>query len=200
MSTENNELRYEDAAEPALVSTPDGTVITQGWISKLSRQLYTGHNAEHHARYHDATDFPCECGLRRAEKHYTICKVCRDKAIDAKWADLLAKAIDWDGKTPLCDYDGDNYLFDENQVQDHIDNHIAEGGTVETLRLVLCEPDNGSQFEMAEFLCDSLPEDGDLDDAEINKVVNDWIDAHAPFSWRPTSKAINPKSLSALFT
>jgi hypothetical protein len=93
--------------------------------------------------------------------------------------------------------EGDRYYFDADAVLEMIEDHIAEGGTLEDIRLVVCEPSTPRHFEMADFLGDDLPEDFDAgkDFAEIDEVVNDWIRARTPFSWHPGKKAVSVDSL-----
>ena len=66
---------------------------------------------------------------------------------------------------------------------------------LDNLWLTSCHPNNGRDFEMTEYLCDELGEDGSIDDEEINKTVNDWIMAHAPFSWGMTGERLSIESV-----
>lgn len=192
-------LRYEDAAIPVTMHGPTGEQIATGWLSARTKHFYQN---EHAARYHDATEFPCACGGRNTERGYVCCKSCREKSDADKWDEAYAKAIDWDGKTPLATWDDDQFFWDSDGVACYLDSFIAGGGKFEDVRLVLCTPDNGREFEMTEFLSDCLPDDdhggGDLDTDEIDKTVNDWIASHSPFSWWPSKKPVKIESLREL--
>jgi hypothetical protein len=179
-------IRYEDAAELR--------AGLSGWCCKRCGR-YWGAD-EHMARWCCATELPCkECGGRNPNKGYTCCGACRRRRDDERWAKL--ERVDWDGESPLCEYDGDRCYFDADAVLEMIEDRIAEGGTLEDIRLVVCEPSTPRHFEMADFLGDDLPEDFDAgkDFAEIDEVVNDWIRARTPFSWHPGKKAVSVDSL-----
>jgi hypothetical protein len=176
-------IRYEDAAEYR--------TGLEGWVCRTCRRYWGAE--EHIARRCCATELPCpECGGRNPEKGYTVCRDCRRKHDDARWAAL--ERVEWDGATPLCRWDGDRYY-----VAELVNETLADGGRVEDLRLVLCEPDEPRCLEMAEFQQDHLPADfdagGEFD--EIDKLVNDWIEAHMPRVWLPTNRAIAAESLKA---
>jgi hypothetical protein len=182
-------IRYEDAAEYR--------TDVAGWVCRVCGQYCgTGGIAEHAARRHCATDLPCpECGGRRSDKGYTRCLECVRKHDDARWAAL--ERVEWDGVTPLCEWRGDRYYFDEDEVAGLVAGTLADGGSVADIRLVLCGPDEPRRFEMAEFLADQLP--GDFEPgpafAGIDGVVNGWIAANLTRLWVPTDRAISAGSL-----
>lgn len=184
-TTGKKEIRYEDAAEMR-------TGIS-GWCCKTCNRFWG--DDEHMARYCCATSQPCECGGRITPRSYTICDACRKKKRDARWEAL--EKVDWDGETPLCEWDGDRYYFDEDSVRDAVAEHLHGGGRVEDFRLAMCRPVEPRAFEMAEFLSDSLPEDFDTDGEfdEIDGVVNDWIRARGVLAWEPTGEAVKASSL-----
>lgn len=183
MTTTKPIIRYEDNAEQATVT---------GWCCKTCRRFWS--KDEHMARYCCATETACACGNRIDSRSWTACDSCRAKKRAKDWTAL--PRVDWDGTTPVCEYDGDRYYFDADAIAQAIGEHLDLGWPLDTFRVVLCEPNNGSHFEMADFLADDLPEDYDAPDSEeIDKAVNAWIAAHAPFSWTPTNKAISVESL-----
>jgi hypothetical protein len=183
-------IRYEDAAELRTGKT--------GWCCKTCGRSY-GDN-EHLARWCHSTDLPCECGGRNANKYYTCCDACREKAKDAAWLKSLESAVEWDGKTPLYSETKDRYYFDAESIHADLDLNDDQEPDVEAvakLRLILCEPNNGRYFDMDDYLCDDLGEDIELDCEDINRVVNDWIKAHAPFSWTGSGAAVTAESVLA---
>lgn len=176
-------IRYEDAAEKVTLLDENGMTVGTAWISKHRRFISF---SEFDARIFNCNDRPCStCGARMLDRGW--CEPCRQKRIADKWDEMQLDAIDWDGKTPLNVYDTDKYLWNADDVSDYIEEHGEDA------RLVLCEPDNGRHFEMSEYLCDSLPEDGDIDDQEINDIVNKWIAGHAPYSWWPSDIPVRVK-------
>jgi hypothetical protein len=182
-------IRYEDAAEYR--------TNIEGWCCKTCRRFWAAD--ERMARWCCATELPCpECGGRNANKSYTCCAACLRRYEDERWAKL--ERADWDGETPLCEWRGDRYYFDAEEVAERIVDHMGEGGTIGDIRLVVCVAAEPSTFEMAEFLVDELPEDfvPGPDYGEIDKVVNDWIEAQSPLSWLPGDKAVSVASLEAI--
>lgn len=164
------EIRYEDSAE---------VVIVPGWACKICHRHWG--KDEHMARYCCSTSQPCECGKRK-EKAWTHCKDCRDKKDRERWE--AKPVIDWDGAFPIGEWDSDKYFFNEDDLRDYLDDCSCD---IADLRFVTCEPNSGREFVMSEFLQDELCEDQELDEDEINKVVNDWIEKNAPFSWSMTT-------------
>jgi hypothetical protein len=183
------QVRFEDAAEYKSSGI-------SGWVCKTCRRYWA--DDERMAKWCCATDLPCECGGRNTEKHYTHCKDCRRKRDDERWSNL--ERVEWDGETPLCGWQDDRFYFDEDELTDHIGEHLEDGSKLEDVRLVLCKPTKPRHFEMAEFLSDTLPQDYDPGPAfdEIDRIVNDWIKARMPLSWEPTNKAISAESLRYL--
>ncbi len=103
--------------------------------------------------------------------------------------------VEWDGKYPIADWARDAYFWGEDDLIEHIHEIAEEYGdttadVLDEMWLTTCIPNNGRHFEMAEYLCDELPEDGTLDDEDINRTVNEWIDNHAPFSWNMSGKRL----------
>ena len=193
--TEKPIIRYEDNAESVTITYADGATA-KGWACKTCHVFHgIGEGGEHMARWCHATDCPCECGGRR-ERRYSICDTCRAKKDDERWFSKLAKAIEWDGTTPLAlDDDGEKFFFDVSDVADYIADHDDP----ESIRFVLCRPETGPTFEMIEFLGDSLPDDDhgghSLVTEGIDKIVNDWIAANSPFSWWATDKVVTLASV-----
>jgi hypothetical protein len=167
------ELRSEDAAKRA---------TAKGWACVKCGRFFWGNDiaAERSARYCCATSFPCECGGRH-EKGWTCCPECRRKMTAERWRKL--ERVEWDGKTPLARFTGhDKFFWTPDELAEYLyDEELALGDVM----LVICTPDSGGIFEMIEYLCDSLPEDGggDLDTREIDEIVNKWLKEHGPFSW-----------------
>jgi|AGTN01.3.fsa_nt_gi hypothetical protein len=195
---------YEGAAERETVT---------GWVCKTCRRFFGEY--EHGARYCCASSLPCEtedcAGRRPYHAGYTVCDDCRSREMAERWAKLYAeKAVAWDGETPLVGWDDDRYFFGEDDIADHVNDEVGEGDPYEKwheqisqLRLVLCEPAKPREFSMAEYLSDDLPDEdhggGGEDFAEIDKVVNDFIDAGRgegkPWSWFPSGVPVTVESV-----
>ncbi len=171
-------MTYEESADKVRIIKPDGTEI-EGWLPKAPTDVVW--LDEHMGRYVAATDLPCPCG-RRMGKGWTKCGECRHKMDMERWDKAYASATPWEGG-PLCEYDGDRFLWDETAVGEYLFEWFENGNPLEDIKLTHCKPANGSHFVMSEFLQDDLGEDVDLDEDEINAAVNKWISDHAPFSY-----------------
>ena len=141
-------------------------------------------------------DMPCStkgCPGRAGSSPYTTCKPCHERLRDEKWAAL--PKIDWDGESPLCEWDGDRFYWTGDEVEEAVVEHIASGLPIERFRLVVAERAKPSMFEMADFLSDDLPSEFDdhRDFDDIDRVVNDWIAKYKGTGFFPTGPAINPE-------
>lgn len=141
---------------------------------------------EHMANYCCHTHAICrDCGVNiDASERRISCRLCRDKAEMKAWE--LMEVVEWDGETPLCDWRSDQYFFDEESVEEY----VAES---DFPMLVVCEPNKGRHFELAEWLCDELAEDHEPDEpVEVRdavEVINKWL-MSTTFSWLPGSKRV----------
>jgi hypothetical protein len=181
-------IRYEDNAERR--------TDLVGWCCKACGR-YWGAD-EHMARWCCATDLPCDiegCDGRARKHGFTTCDACRRRKDDERWA--AVEKVAWDGVTPLCEWDGDRFFFDDGAVADYVADRLADGVAIEEIHLVLCERDTPRSFDMADFQSDYLAREWDCGRHfdEIDKVVNDWIAAHMPPMWIPSGPAIDPASL-----
>lgn len=191
--TKKNGLPYTEAAEILTVT---------GWACKTCRRWWG--DDEHMARYCCATTAICgDCKVEHGEKGYTACEACREKRAEARWQELLAKAVPWDGKAPLYSEAYSRYFFDADETRDFLDTLAFDKieATPESLHLCVCEPNNGREFDIEEYLSDDLPDEDHGDphlpgSRELNKIVNDWIKERAPLSWHGGKPVI----LSTVFT
>ena len=182
-----------------------GEVIADGWMAlrkTLRHLVWLSPYAEHMARYSGSDNMPCSTCGRRMSTH-GWCESCHQKGLLARWEKMQSEAVDWDGKAPLCVYGSDEYFFDADDLGEWLFERVEDGAKLEDIWLVLCDPDNGCEFIMSEFLQDHLPDEdhggGDLDEDGINKTVNDWIRSHAPFSWWEGKTPIKLESIKALW-
>lgn len=159
-------------------------ITTTGWLSADGR--FWGKD-EHMARWCGCTHMLCACG-EVMDKSYTICRTCRDKASDERYAALERKL--WDGKAPICIYGGDQYFWDEDGLIEYCE---ALDCTPADLQLVFCEPTYAKEICGSEYFCDDLAGDcelpGELEDAfeELNKRIREFRE---PLSWFPGKVAV----------
>lgn len=162
-------------------------VTLTGWVSRLGH--FYGDD-ERIARYDGCTHVRCDCG-NITEKHWLMCEVCRHKQKLAKYDAL--PVVEWDGKTPLCTYDDDEYFFDEDSVYDYCDEH---GCKVEDLLLVLCEPVYAREISADGCYEDDIPPDMTLEDVapelayafdKLNEFIRNY---KKPLSWVAGEKRV----------
>lgn len=183
-------VRWEDAAVQE-------TRIITGWVCTVCGRLW---ELESQARYcHGRSNRPCRTKTcpNRVDSPYAMCRACREEEATKTWEAM--PRVEWDGVTPLCVYEGDQFFFDAESVQDYVSTMMHDHGwTLDQIRLVECDPDNGQSFSITEFLCDHLPSDHDgalTGEKEIDDFVNAWIKANAPYSWVPRNRAVSEESL-----
>jgi hypothetical protein len=99
-----------------------------GWVSSDGR--FWGKD-EHMARYTGCTHMLCDCGAT-IKRGYSRCE----------WATLPYVA--WDGKAPVCTYDGEHYFFTEEDLIDYLDENKLNGSDV---MLVFCESISYSEID-----------------------------------------------------
>lgn len=166
-----------DSPEAASIQT------VTGWVSSTGR--FWGKD-ERMARFDGATHEKCD--KNPAHPVHGVnggCRVCRDESIQAKFATMPRR--EWDGETPLCIYDGDEYFFDAESLRDYmIDNDIA----LADAQLVFCTPHMATEIDPNEHFSDDLPEDGEVS-AELAaafEALNLVIKGAAPLSWYPSGE------------
>jgi len=154
------------------------TGLLSGWVDRQGR--FWGDD-EHMARTSGCTHKPCDkCGAIIDVRRY--CRDCYEKSRIEKYNAKTKKQ--WDGETPLYSDSADEYFFDEDYIRDYMHEHDC---SIESMRLVICEPNYFSEVESDHFY-DVLPEGigelpSELEDAlrEINSVINKL----PPASWSP---------------
>lgn len=164
-----NEIIMFDSPEAAQPYTMKGWRSRDGCFYK----------DEHSARYAGCTHRPCrECG-KPARKIYLICDTCiAEKEASQYWA---MPEAEWDGNAVLYSETLDQYFISPERAS----YELADGQSVDDLRLVICEPNYARQID-EDFFCDELPEDGEapphVQEAieQFNAAVADTI-----LSWSP---------------
>lgn len=165
-----------EAARPVTMHDETGKKISVGYLS-ISNRFY---NKEGDARYDSHTHKVCECG-KEMKKGYTLCKDCQRVKRNEKYNALPFR--EWDGKTYLTMFDGDEFFLDEDAIIDYCDRHEVDANS---LQLVICNP-NYLDEVTSEFWDDIAPEDVDnflpkeVEDALT--YLNVAIKNAAPISW-----------------
>lgn len=186
---DEKQVRAEDAAEPCTVAA---------WRCKVCGRVWLDERA---ARYCHATDYACACGRRRP-KAYIHCKECERRRRAAIW--YAKPEVEWDGEFPIGTWDNDRYFWDADQLLEYLhddDDDAADNAAderdieIESLRLTSCQEVPPRDFAMNDYLSDSLGEDRELDTAEIDRTVNEWIQKQRPLSYQMTGQRLSLTSL-----
>jgi hypothetical protein len=154
-----------------------------GWVSRHGH--YYG-NDERAARYDGCTHIQCEdCG-EPTDRGRLICIKC-GVIRDIKRYEAMPKEK-WNGKGMLYSDAADKYFSDWDEVDGYLeDNEI----TIESLRLIICEPNYLPLLDSSDYGCDSLADDGELPDTVIVALnnFNKVIQSIGAVSWTPGKKA-----------
>jgi hypothetical protein len=98
---------------------------------------------------------------------------------------------EWDGDTPLYSDVLGEYFNDHDDIEFHLSE---EGGTVEDLELLICEPVYLRKLDSNYWLDDSVtPEDYELP-AELERAIdalNAVVDRIGPIGYAPTKFAVD---------
>ena len=131
---------------------------------------------EKSAREALATHSECStCGHTYRKSSY--CENCSDKRAVERYQNKPFK--EWDGETPLCIYNTDQYFFSEEDLQDYIEDNG------EPTELVICSPNYLRPIE-EDYWEDIIPENyGSLSEDFTKKLkeFNNYIEDLEPISW-----------------
>jgi hypothetical protein len=120
MSKEERTILY-DSPEAAVFKTG-----ISGWVSSDGR--FFGKD-EHLARWNGCTHKKCEDCNNYAEKNWVRCEECRRKRSNERYNALPYK--EWDGKTPICTWDGDVYFFSDEDLIEWLYDNECNGSDVQ---------------------------------------------------------------------
>jgi hypothetical protein len=157
----------------------------KGWVSRTG--LFYGDNlsSEHGARWSGCTHMKCGCGAV-IDKGRLRCRSCQGTMDSTEYYAL--PMVEWDGKTPVCDFNTDKFFFDGESLLDWMAD-LEEGTEVQ---LVICKerylhPLDGDEWS------DDLPDEGELSD-EVGAAIdalNVVLKAEGPVSWWPGRERID---------
>ncbi len=136
---------------------------------------------EETARQHLATHKKCELGHIYPKNSY--CARCAGKRSNENY--LKKEFQEWDGETPLVIYNDDTYFWNQESIEEYIEENELES---DELQLVICRPNHLHE------ICEDYWEDGwpeNLDSiADFDKVldeklkdINAYIKTLKPVSW-----------------
>jgi len=154
-----------------------------GWVSRHGRFLG---NDERAARYDGCTHTRCEdCG-EPVDRGRLVCPQCHENR-QIKRYDAMPKE-EWNGEGMIYSAAADRFFRDWDDVENCLED---EGGTADSLRLIICEPEYLPPIP-DDYGCDELAEDGELPDevAQAIEEFNKVIIAAGAVSWFPGKKAV----------
>lgn len=176
MKTETEKIIMYDSPEAA-------TYVTniEGWIDVNRRFFGKGEQGEQMARYSSHTHKICECG-NKMTKGYTKCESCRHKSARERYNALPFK--EWNGKEPICTWDGDKYFFTESDLIDYMMDDEDE--PMQSIDLLICDPVNYRLIDF-ETIADDTHENWEPEKELLQKVTefNAYLKTLHPHSWMP---------------
>lgn len=189
-----DKLEYEQAAELRTETLWACKVCGRAWNPA------TFDGAERAARGCHAKDHPCinEGGRSRTPNARRESGRGSDAGEDERWAKKLSEAELWDGESPVYSDRLQRYYFHESW-EDDIGDEEGQAPSLEALRLESCTPDNGGTWSSSGRLSSRKSRRSNGGDPwvlrspearAVEKVVNDWITAHAPFCWHSSGSAV----------
>lgn len=162
-----------------------------GWFGRNGR--FYGTN-ERLARIENCTHYKCnQCGIPVLTSSGHYCQPCLEEIKDKNFKEM--PVVEWDGETPLCLYDGDEFFYSEEEIESYCDEY---GIKPSSLQLLLTEPEylseidtkdlfkNGDVFSGELTMSDLVPNNiWDMID-NLNKAIRDSSVAY----WIPGTKRV----------
>lgn len=176
-------------AEVIMIDAPEAAQYRtgmSGWVSRSGNFFGDNLRAESLARYNGCTHVHCKYCGEPTLKSWTACDACREKKDIERYKAMPRKA--WDGIAMIYSEVLDKYYSEPNSIEDALE----DGVTLDSLRLVICEP-NRVRYLDASYVEDGLAEDDELPDCLIDaiKAFNTAIDKSPPLSWSPGKFALD---------
>lgn len=163
----------------------------EGWLSRTGNFF----KDEGMARYDGCTHRACrDCG-EPSSKTLLVCHKCRNKS-DIKKYNTMPKEK-WDGFSMVYSETEDRYFSSPDEAIEAMEGDSEEGGEIvslESLRLVICEPNYISEIDPNDHYLDDIPEDGNMPNLveDAFQILNKIIREHRcdPISWFSGKKAL----------
>lgn len=136
-----------------------------------------------------ATHDDCTSCGKEFEKKYSNSRHCTSCEFKVRHEKFLALPFkEWDGITPVCIPDGDQYFFDSDEIEEYIhDQQEFDEEFPSTIDLLVCEPVPLRTLDY-EYWADDMHEDWEPSKAleEAVKALNKVIQAEPTQSWFPS--------------
>lgn len=111
----------------------------------------------------------------------------------------MSTYVPWDGEAPLFEWQSEKTITSEEDLIAFLEGAQLAGKSLDQITtLCICQPDNGPNFCIMDYLEDSVCPSYEFDPESvkaINAQVNAWIDANAPYGLDTTGKYADPESL-----
>lgn len=151
----------------------------EGWISRERHFYGKGEFGERSARQDGCTHKKCEVCGKVFEKTWSSCPDCQRTARYERFKKLEYK--EWDGVEFICVYDGDEYFWDLESLQEYMcENDLDD------IDLYICTPIFYNTID-SETVAGDAHEDWEPTTELENKIkeFNDYIKTLNPHSWSP---------------
>lgn len=184
-------MNAEDKGKMILFDSKEAAQYQTGLSGWVSRHGHFWGNDERAARYDGCTHTYCEdCG-EPVDRGRLMCPKCNEARNVKRYATMPKEA--WNGKGMLYSDAADRYFSDWEEIEEFlIDDCTLGTATIESLRLIICEPQYLPLLDPSDYGCDSLAEDGELPDAVIQAIedFNKVIKSVGPVSWFHGKRAV----------
>lgn len=193
---EEIKIMYGDRAAYVTITLPDGSTHQQWYCTKCRRTW--GAKDQHMASWCCCTHLICECG-KEHEKRSTCCDDCRAEKDLVGW--LAKPVVEWDGEWPIYDHLSNKYFFTDSDLADYlhwqtVDEGYSVSELIAALRLSSCYENKPRAFDVNEWCCDELSDDGEVADAEsIDERINAILAEIPVLSYYMNSDRLNVRQV-----
>ena len=127
-----------------------------------------------------------------------MCDDCRAKKDHDRW--YSKPEVDWDGEWPIAEHNTDKYFFTDSDLLDYIEENYEDAESIDdvlnSLRLTSCHQCKPRTFDVNEWLCDDLPDDGEVNDAgSIDDRINAILSEIGTVSFMMNSDRLNVRQI-----
>ncbi len=187
---------FDKLAQPTFYGVPLQNIPKGGIDDMITTRFGKRGEGKEAEKAFDAAYTRCPICLERVTRMTpAFCPKCKARETEqiAKERYFGMPAKEWDGKTPLYSYVVGQYFMCLGDLEDHIKEYVYSKppswqGTIEGLRLVICEPVY-LQMLGDHYWEDDLPTDGNRElptgVARAVEALNKIIGEQGPVSWVP---------------
>lgn len=156
------------------------------------RKYYADKTTKERLSTHDDCQ-KCNIEFEKEWTYSKYCNSCQSEIEQESYNQL--ELVEWDGKTPLANLDGDIYFFDEDDILSYCEDHDCQPSD---LRLVLCKKTHFSEVDVYEQQIENVHENWEPD-AELVKLtdaLNEYLRTASTNTWIGDNKRVDVSNLT----